>query len=128
MNPVVASPNPATANSIARPAFCKGGRCARETAISSAPIDGAARMIPKPSGPTFKISVAYTGSSVTAPPSSTANISSVIAASSSFALRKKRIPSASESSVAALWASASGRPLIRRTIHKKVRLAAASNA
>ena len=36
------------------------------TAINSAPIDGAARMIPSPVGPTFRISCAYTGNSAVA--------------------------------------------------------------
>src|SRR6185312_2951506 len=63
--PIVAAPNPATA-------------------ITNAPIDGAARSHPNPAGPTCKMSFAKIGSSVVAPPKSTANRSSVIAARITF--------------------------------------------
>ena len=43
----------------------------------NAPTAGAALNTPKPSGPTFKISCAKTGSNATAPPNRTANISNV---------------------------------------------------
>ena len=48
---MVATPKPATASSSVRPARWKGGRCARVIAISSAPIEGAARIKPKPFRP-----------------------------------------------------------------------------
>ena len=43
--------------------------------VKNAPIAGAARKIPKPSEPTFKISCAKMGNKATAPPNNTAIIS-----------------------------------------------------
>ena len=53
--------------------------------MRSAPTEGAARMMPSPVGPTLRMSVAYIGSRATAPPKSTANMSSVMAARMTFA-------------------------------------------
>ena len=55
---IVANPNPATARSIARPAFCSGGRCASTSAQTSDPIGSAAWRKPRPVGPTARMSLA----------------------------------------------------------------------
>ncbi len=57
-NTMVARPKPVTASRSVMPALRNGGRCASTTAMSSAPTDGAARIRPSPSGPTFRMSVA----------------------------------------------------------------------
>ncbi|MNR16249.1 hypothetical protein D3C85_1328380 [compost metagenome] len=48
--------------------------------VKIAPLDAAARIKPRPSEPTFKISLANTGSKATAPPKNTENKSKAIAA------------------------------------------------
>ncbi len=57
-NPMVASPNPTTAQSSARPARSIGGRWAKVNAESSEPTGIAACRMPKPLGPTRKMSFA----------------------------------------------------------------------
>ena len=54
----------------------------------------AERSMPSPSGPVCSTSLAYTGSSATTPPSSTANRSSEMVPSTMGRLRMKRMPSA----------------------------------
>ena len=80
-NKMVPTPKIATHTSIVRPAFCNGGRCAMKNTQAMAPTGIAARRMPRPmpSAPLCSgmICSAKMGSSVTAPPSSTANISSV---------------------------------------------------
>ena len=56
------------------------------------PISEAAFNKPKPSGPTLKISLAYTGTIATAPPKNTAKRSSETAPSNSFVLKTKCKP------------------------------------
>src|SRR5580700_3686527 len=58
----------------------------------AAPIPGAQRSKPSPQGPVIRISLAYTGSSATAPPSSTANRSSEIDPRLNFARHMYRKP------------------------------------
>src|SRR5579884_3550565 len=101
---IVASPKPATAHSKLLPALLKGGECAIINETQSAPIDGAARSQPRPVGPTRRISLAKIGSSVVAPPSKTANKSSVIAASITCVWRRKVRPSFNELSVVVSFA------------------------
>ena len=55
---IVAPPNPATAKIKVQPAFRIGARWAMNNDIRTAPMDGAARIQPKPVGPTCKISLA----------------------------------------------------------------------
>ena len=50
-NRTVATPNTATDQSIARPAFCSGGRCAIMNAQMTAPTAMALRSHPNPPGP-----------------------------------------------------------------------------
>ena len=79
---MVASPKPATAPSSLRPARWRSGENVSQTAIAAVPTAGAARMRPRPVGPTSRNAFeANTGSSATAPPNSTANKSSESAAS-----------------------------------------------
>ena len=61
--------------------------------INIAPISVAALSQPKPIGPTFKISLAKTGTIATAPPKSTANKSSDRAPNNSLLFNTKRNPS-----------------------------------
>ena len=70
---MVKTPKPATAHNIVTPILRLSGRCASNSAIAPAPIAGAVRSRPSPHGPVLRISLANTGSSATAPPSSTAN-------------------------------------------------------
>ena len=49
---------PRPPDSIARPAFCRGGRCASTSAQSSEPIGSAAWRKPRPVGPTSRMSLA----------------------------------------------------------------------
>ena len=79
-----AAPKPATAQSMARPAWRMGGRCVRYMAIASEPTAGAARNQPNSRAPTCRMSCAKTGSRYVAPPSSTATRSSVIVAKMTF--------------------------------------------
>ncbi len=55
-----------------------------QNATMAAPTPGAARMIPRPTGPTWRILSAYAGNSATTPPNSTAKRSSEIAPSTGF--------------------------------------------
>ncbi len=75
---------------MARPAFSSGGRCAMMNTQMIAPTGMAARRMPRPrpSAPLCSgmMSSAKIGSSVTAPPSSTANMSSVMRAEDDFVL------------------------------------------
>ena len=64
----------------------------RRKAITVAPIAGQALKRPSPCGPTCRISEAKTGSIATAPPKSTANISSENAPRSSGVLKTKSNP------------------------------------
>ena len=61
--------------------------------VKKAPIAGAALKTPNPSEPTFKISIAKIGNKATAPPKSTATISSVIAPKIAFVLKTNFTPS-----------------------------------
>src|SRR5450432_798768 len=106
---IVARPNPATAMSSDRPALRMGARPRRRMATNTAPIDGAARSQPKPSAPTCRMSFAYTGRSVVAPPKSTANMSSVIAARMILVCHTKRTPPRSDCIVTALGGRATCR-------------------
>ncbi len=81
---IVHTPNPATQNNMVSPARRRRGRCATRIAIAIAPTPGALRSRPSPQGPVLRISLAYTGSSATAPPSRTANMSSEIEPSTSL--------------------------------------------
>ena len=76
---MVATPKIATHTSIHHPARRVIGRSARRTAIAAAPTAGALRSMPKPVSPTRSTSLAKTGRRPTAPPSSTANKSRLIA-------------------------------------------------
>ncbi len=77
-NATVARPKPITAHSILGPTLFSSGRHAIQPATTAAPSAGAPRMMPRPSGPTARMSRANTGSMAVAPPSSTANRSSVM--------------------------------------------------
>ncbi len=61
--------------------------------VITAPLDAAALIKPKPSDPTFKISLAKTGSNATAPPKNTENKSKLIAPNIILLLKTKLIPS-----------------------------------
>ena len=61
-NTIVATPKPATAQSIARPAFFIGGRWAMSMAAAKAPMAGAARSHPNATSSTFSTSRRKTGS------------------------------------------------------------------
>ena len=71
------------------PAFLVTGIYADTNIIIRAPTAGAARNIPKPFEPTFKMSWANIGSKAIAPPNNTATISKVIATSINFVLNTK---------------------------------------
>ena len=75
------------------PAFLYKGIYAETIIVINAPTAGAALNIPKPSDPTFKISCAKTGSNATAPPKSTAIISSDKAPKTIWFLNTKFKPS-----------------------------------
>ena len=83
-NTTMHTPNSATLTSILAPLCRRSGKYASTTAVTTAPTPPAARNQPSPIGPTCRISCAYTGSSATAPPSNTANISSEIDPSTTF--------------------------------------------
>ena len=99
-NAMVATPNTPTAVNITRPTLRSTGNLASHSDISKAPMAGAERNMPRPQGPVSRMSLANTGSSAVAPPSSTANRSREMAPSTSGRLRIKRMPASSESSVA----------------------------
>ena len=61
--------------------------------VKNVPTAGAALNIPKPSGPTFKISWATTGSNATQKPNRTAIISKVSAPKTAFVLKTNLTPS-----------------------------------
>src|ERR1035437_9136666 len=84
-NTTVHAPNPPTHHSMIAPACRLNGRCASTIAMITAPVPGAPRRIPNPVAPTPRMSFANTGISATAPPSSTANMSSEIAPNVIFA-------------------------------------------
>ena len=75
---IVKAPKPPTHQSMVTPARRRKGRCASSSAMLPAPIAGDARSRASPQGPVRRTSLANTGSSATAPPSSTANRSSEI--------------------------------------------------
>ena len=77
-NTIIETPKPATEMSSVRPAWRLGGRRVAMSITPSAPIDGAVRRMPSPTGPTCRMSIAKTGSSAMAPPKKTANRSSAI--------------------------------------------------
>ena len=79
-------PNPATTPIKILPWFFLNGMKESVTIIIIEPISDAALRSPKPSAPTFKISLAKTGIMATAPPKSTANISKHNAPRISFVL------------------------------------------
>ena len=68
------------------------GRRVRMIPASRAPTAGALRRIPSPTGPVWRICLANSGSSATAPPNRTANRSSVIAPSITGVRRMNRTP------------------------------------
>ncbi len=57
---IVATPKPATDQSMAGPARSSGGRCARTNVMMIAPTAGAVSNQPKPVGPTLRICFANT--------------------------------------------------------------------
>ena len=61
--------------------------------VRKEPTEGAATKIPKPCGPTFKISSAKTANKAIAPPNKTENMSKVSAPKIAFVLNTKRTPS-----------------------------------
>ncbi len=78
-NPMIQSPKPVATKSRIFPWFFFSGTNESVMIISIEPISEAAFKSPKPSEPTFRISLAKTGIIATAPPNSTANISSICA-------------------------------------------------
>ena len=72
-------PNPVTAIKRFRHGLFIGEKRVIASIVITEPADAAARIKPKPSGPTFKISLAKTGSKATAPPKKTENKSRLIA-------------------------------------------------
>lgn len=87
----IPKPNTAKNNFFPWP-YLKGKMVSSVTVIIE-PISLAAFNMPKPSGPTFKISLAKTGTKATAPPNNTANKSSVSAPKISLVLKTYRRPS-----------------------------------
>ena len=57
----VAAPKPATAAKSTSPPRLNGGRCARASAMPTAPTEGAARSTPRPTAPTCRMSSAKIG-------------------------------------------------------------------
>ena len=90
---IMQMPKPATASMSFLPCAFFIGKMVSNMMMMMAPISIAALSQPKPCGPIFKISFAYTGTIATAPPNNTANISNVKAPSNSFVLKTKRKPS-----------------------------------
>ncbi|MNH05410.1 hypothetical protein D3C79_647330 [compost metagenome] len=90
----------ATAVNITRPTLRSTGKRASHSDINNAPTAGAERNNPRPQGPVSKMSLANTGNSAVAPPSSTANKSREMAPRMSGRLRIKRIPASSDSRLA----------------------------
>ena len=86
-------PNPATAKNNFLPWFFCNGAKVSNTTMKMEPMSEAAFSQPKPSGPTLRISLAYTGTIATAPPNNTANRSRVMAPSTSFVLKTNLNPS-----------------------------------
>src|ERR1700679_3510517 len=86
-------PNPVTAISKLRKGLHIGENLAIASIVNTAPRDDVAFIIPNPSFPTFKMSIANTGSSATAPPKNTENRSRLIAHISILLLNTKSIPS-----------------------------------
>ena len=75
---IMLTPNPATQIRNVRPACRLGGQRVAAIITSSAPSDGAVRSRPSPAAPTWRMSLAKTGSRAIAPPKKTANRSSAI--------------------------------------------------
>jgi len=97
---MVATPNTPTAVNITRPTLRSTENRASHSDISNAPTAGADRSRPRPQAPVSRMSLANTGNSAVAPPSSTANRSREMAPRMSGRLRIKRMPASSESRVA----------------------------
>ena len=57
-NTIMLSPNPATQMSSVAPAWRLGGRRVAMSMTSRAPTDGAVRITPRPTEPTWRMSVA----------------------------------------------------------------------
>ena len=75
------------------PAFLLIGIYAVTSIVKKEPIEGADTKIPKPCGPTFKISSAKTASKAIAQPNKTENMSKVSAPKIALVLNTKRTPS-----------------------------------
>ncbi len=75
-NTMVAMPNSATQKNMMRPICRVSGQLTSVADTATAPIAGAARNRPSPSGPVWNTSSAKIGSNAVVPPSSTANRSS----------------------------------------------------
>ena len=99
-NTAVAAPNRPTHANSHRPTWRVIGRTTSTIATSVAPTAGAMRNIPSAAGPASSTSFANAGSSAVAPPTSTANRSSVIAPSTIGRERTKCRPSSSVCHVA----------------------------
>src|SRR6516225_8007691 len=91
-NRIVAIPNTATAMYITAPTFARNGQREITNEHVRAPTAGAARMMPSPQDPTWKMSLAKIGSNAVAPAKMTANMSSDIAPSTSGLWRTKLMP------------------------------------
>ena len=87
------TPKDATAKSKVFPCFCCNGNKVSKIIMQIEPISDAAFKKPKPSGPTFKISLAKTGTIATAPPKRTANRSKDNAPNNSLVLNTNLNPS-----------------------------------
>ena len=87
------APNPVTAMIRFRQGLFIGEKRVIKSIVSTAPEDTAARIKPRPSEPTFKISCANTGNKATAPPKNTEKRSKLIAPSIIFVLKTNLMPS-----------------------------------
>ncbi len=97
-NTIVANPKIATAENILMPDWRSTGQRESRSAVSAAPVAGALRRSPSPTGPTWRMSRANTGRRAVAPPSNTAKRSSEIAPKITGLCRTKRTPSLTRSS------------------------------
>ena len=75
---IMLTPKPATQIIRVRPACRLGGRRVAISITPRAPSEGAVRIRPSPTGPTWRMSEAKIGRSAMAPPKKTANRSSAI--------------------------------------------------
>ena len=91
---IIATPNPATAESRIRPALRLIGWRAKYKPIKIAPQAGAARSRPSVSGPLCNTFLTKAGSKAIAPPNSTANMSKASAANKMGCEKTKRKPCA----------------------------------